>query len=688
LGPGGDFGAASVEEDPFAKDMVGITASGLINQPLSTHPPVIPGVDAEDAYAKQVAGFSDKTAVVDKQLLQSLALLGVGSVVHQLAIRHPTYGSVVNSIFPNLVGMTVAEARSMLAFLLTSFQGCDKGLTIASPKDDPILRSAPSEALGAARVAASTSRTSYVLASMMSTHFLRTVAPFIRKRSVKDGQFIIECDDFAEPISVPPFFMMDTDKADDLARKCTKLGVNTVSIPLEAERMVKFAMTHVPFTLETATNGVASLVCVTTVPRDHKTLYLPLSPNGLYNSSGFLNPEVRQVISEVYAAINMKPIRPGIKSPLVRVLVHLAFNDLLGPVVSKWTTKVAPFLKASEGTKFVALRTSLAKVQGPPLKTLEPEAANDRYDPVRALEALYTSRMPRSHYGLDGNATFNTFNCAYTDASIGMCTKTRGNLAAVGLTSLTGLKTVVIGVAKGNDMNIFKQSETLKAFDLEPTVAQGVPVDKLDVVSESARLAAEIGDNCDLFYSDVCVSGCGGGIADVAKIAAGCSFTKNALVLTNLIGAVVKAKPRHIVIKTFIPYEKITDVSLPGWFAPLANIYAYRFVKTGKLHNDEFYIVGSSLKWSEQYKIPRYYAGSLLRMSSACWIGNRWADTALAHASILPLFHVDGIAGQKALVEGDVPFPPPKPIKSAGPSTTLAIAGGSADLKVDFGMTL
>lgn len=250
------------------------------------------------------------------------------------------------------------------------------------------------------------------------------------------------------------------------------------------------------------------------------------------------------------------------------------------------------------GEEFDRLRADAPPVSGKvqyglkDLAELNPEVVLAKLADYRKL------RNPGNAMGADWMAEASTLPFQLHELQTATAYKVAAPIIDAGALELlkdSGAKIALIGIDKGPELTYFwAHKDRVEAYDVVPCKAYGFAVNYLDVLrlDEAAKiLQGRVGLFFDVASNET------GRNTDPAKVALDCSFVRNMPLFYGMCRIIEAVKPKLFTLKTFIPNFP-TRAGLPVWegFDVLYRDYDLECVKTGKMHNDEYTLVGKKRK--------------------------------------------------------------------------------------------
>jgi hypothetical protein len=191
-------------------------------------------------------------------------------------------------------------------------------------------------------------------------------------------------------------------------------------------------------------------------------------------------------------------------------------------------------------------------------------------------------------------------------------------------------KCAFIGIDQGHEIPYFREHmRNVKLFDVKPKSVHGYDVDGLDVTKfeDSVR---KLKGMAALFF-DVAI-GTTGRNEDPRRTSTDCSWSVNEHLFRAIVKIIEGVRPLMFTLKTFIPYYPTTAGPVYEEYRYIYGNYELTFRKTGKLHNDEFIIVGHLLDKPRSTEGARRDLMSRFREQMAlCLAGNEVAAYCLAN---------------------------------------------------------
>jgi len=150
-----------------------------------------------------------------------------------------------------------------------------------------------------------------------------------------------------------------------------------------------------------------------------------------------------------------------------------------------------------------------------------------------------------------------------------------------------GVRRVTVGVDKGFTMP-FLASYGFEGYDLVSKTAFGHEIRTCDVNNSTAMRTALAG--AEAYLGEVARSETGAAAA--GKALEKCSYNLNRTEFDNQLAAVIASSVKVFAIKTFLPPDAMVK-EIPAPYLLAARHFECIFIKPGKLHNDEVYLVGT-----------------------------------------------------------------------------------------------
>jgi len=379
-----------------------------------------------------------------------------------------------------------------------------------------------------------------------------------------------------------------------------------------------------------------------------------LSP--IFQSKGVVHENVARITDVIRAKLNFSHVPLGVvKEPLLQACwhVHRCGTTVANPLdhmARLWFSTFGPTLAQVEKSfdvrlKFLSKWTFRDVIE----KELVPKEDIKFGLPIIALQNLYEDRRLRTVLGLDKLCESLTLTDVHADRAMAVAAKIKALLLVSPYPP--GARVAVIGEDAGHDLKLHPAGTDF--YDLIGKTLNGTHVSTLDINNVDAL--AHVMDSHDAVLSDACPSLDNASI-DMSKLVQQCAHGKNETMLANLCRAAMAAPNlKWLALKMFLAPAQIFDI--PNYLVPLMHKWGFYILKSGKLHNDEFYIVFSE---SAPKRLRAYWNIQMLRIAHYVELGHEVTMRGTVTGTLNCYRTPEAMEGWVSLGGSEIPFSMPR----------------------------